>query len=128
MNHQPTPEMLAAKLIVRGIHLELTDALRLAATEKAARLLRHNSQIVRIRIDLELDRSKAVGEQFIAKGHIEIGGPDLIASATTEDAYKSLDQLMDKLDGLLRRRHGQRKDDRNHPHGVEVGGNLPKAE
>jgi putative sigma-54 modulation protein len=128
MNHQPTPETLAAKVLVRGVHLELTDALRAAATEKAARLLRHNSHIVRIRIDLEMDRTHGVGEQFIAKGHIEIGGPDLIASATTEDGYKSLDQLMDKLDGLLRRRHGQRKDHRNHPHGVDVGNGLPKTD
>jgi putative sigma-54 modulation protein len=128
MNHQPTPEMLAAKLLIRGIHLDLTDAIRLAATEKATRLLRHNSEIVRIRLDLELDRTHGAKDKFIAKGHIEIGGPDLIASETSEDCYKSLDLLMDKLDGLLRRRHGLRKDHRNHPHGVDVGGELPKAD
>jgi putative sigma-54 modulation protein len=128
MNHQPTPEMLAAKLLIRGIHLDLTDALRLAATEKAARLLRHNSEIIRIRLDLELDRTHGVGDKFIAKGHIEIGGPDLIASETSEDCYKSLDLLMDKLDGLLRRRHGLKKDHRNHPHGVELDASLPKVE
>ena len=83
MNHQPTPETLAAKVLVRGVHLELTDALRAAATEKAARLLRHNSHIVRIRVDLELTRGHGVPDKFIAKGHIEIGGPDLIASETS---------------------------------------------
>ena len=128
MNHQPTPEILAAKLLIRGIHLDLTDAIRLTATEKASRLLRHNAEIVRIRLDLELDRTHGVGDKFIAKGHIEIGGPDLIASESSDDCYKSLDLLMDKLDGLLRRRHGLRKDQRNHPHGVDVGGDLPKAE
>ena len=122
MNHQPTPETLAAKILVRGIHLDLTDALRLAATEKATRLLRHNAEIVRIRLDLELDRTHGANDQFIAKGHIEIVGPDLIANETSDDGYKSLDLLMDKLDGLLRRRHGLKKDHRNHPHGVEVGG------
>jgi putative sigma-54 modulation protein len=128
MNHQPTPEMLAAKVLVRGIHLELTDALRHAAIEKASRLLRHNAEIVRIRVDLELDRTHGVSAQFIAKGHIEISGPDLIASERSDDCYKSLDLLIDKLDGLLRRRHGLRKDQRNHPHGVDVGADLPKAE
>jgi putative sigma-54 modulation protein len=126
MNHQPTPDILAAKVLVRGVHLELTDALRQAATEKAARLLRHNGYIVRIRLDLELDRTRGV-EQFIAKGHIEIGGPDLVASETSDDCYKALDLLMDKLDGLLRRRHGLRKDHRNHPHEVDIG-DLPKAD
>jgi len=128
MNHPPSPEELAAKVIVSGIHLELTDALRQAALEKASRLLRHNSHIVRIRIDLEFDKTKGAGDQFIAKGHIEIGGPDLIASVQSEDGYKSLDFLIDKLDGLLRRRHGLRKDHRNHPHDVELDANLPKVE
>ena len=114
MNHIP-PDDLVAKLILRGIHLELTAALRAGATEKAGRLLRHNHEIVRIRIDLELDKTREVGHRFIAKGHIEIGGPDLVASVTSEDGYKSLDLLVDKLDELLRRRHGLRKNERHAP-------------
>ena len=127
-NSKNLPPDLAAKLIVRGIHLDLTDALRSAIAEKTARLLRHNDHLIRLRVDLELDKTRGVGTQFIAKGHIEIAGPDLLASVSSDDAYKSLDLLVDKLDGLLRRRHGLRKDHRNHPHGVDVGGELPKAQ
>ncbi|MEO6245957.1 MAG: ribosome-associated translation inhibitor RaiA [Opitutaceae bacterium] len=127
-NSKNLPPDLAAKLLLRGIHLDLTDPLRTAAAEKTARLLRHNDHILRLRIDLELDKTHGVGAQFIAKGHIEISGPDLIASVTSEDAYKSLDLLVDKLDGLLRRRHGIHKDKRNHPHGVEIDSSLPKIE
>ena len=54
-NSKNLPPDLAAKLIVRGIHLELTDALRAAIAEKTARLLRHNDHLVRLRVDLELD-------------------------------------------------------------------------
>lgn len=127
-NSKNLPPDLAAKLIVRGIHLDLTDALRVAAAEKTARLLRHNDQIIRLRVDLELDKTHEVGSQFIAKGHIEIAGPDLLASVTSDDCYKSLDLLVDKLDGLLRRRHGLHKDKRNHPHGIDLDTTLPKAE
>lgn len=127
-NSKNLPPDLAAKLIVRGIHLDLTDALRVAAAEKTARLLRHNDQIIRLRVDLELDKTHEVGSQFIAKGHIEIAGPDLIASVSSDDGYKSLDLLVDKLDGLLRRRHGLHKDKRNHPHGIDLDTTLPKAE
>ncbi len=127
-NSKNLPPDLAAKLIVRGIHLDLTDALRVAAAEKTARLLRHNDQIIRLRVDLELDKTHEVGSQFIAKGHIEIAGPDLIASVSSDDGYKSLDLLVDKLDGLLRRRHGLHKDKRNHPHGIDLDTKLPKAE
>jgi len=120
------PDDPAARIIVRGIHLELTNALRAAAIDKVSRLLRHNDHIIRIRIDLEYDKTRGIGDQFIAKGHIEIGGPDLIASVASDDGYKSLDLLVDKLDGLLRRRHGLHKDKRNHPRAVELDTALPK--
>lgn len=91
------------KLLVRGIHLTLTEAMRNALEAKAERLLRHEPRIDRVRLDIEHDatRGRAV---FIAKGHIEIGGPDLIATVAAEDAYKAADLLMDKLDRLIRRR------------------------
>lgn len=116
-----------SKFIIRGIHLDLTESLKKITMEKAARLLRHNDHIVRIRLDLELDKTRGARDQFIAKGRIEIGGPDLIASVESEDAYKSVDLLVDKLDALLRERQGRRKDNRNHPHATELGGQLPKV-
>jgi putative sigma-54 modulation protein len=101
------------RVLVRGIHLELTEALRAAATEKAGRLLRHNDHIVRVRVDLEHDHTKGDRRAFLAKGHIEIAGPDLIATVASEDAYKSIDLLVDKLDRMLRERSRHRADRRN---------------
>ena len=116
MTKEITPETLAAKIIVSGIHVSLTEALKEAAMSKASRLLRHNDRILRIRLDIEHDKTRSVEEEYVAKGHIEIGGPDLVASAASEDAYKSLDLLMDKLDKLVRRRHRKHVDTRKHPH------------
>jgi putative sigma-54 modulation protein len=127
MTHSVSTEDVAGKLIIRGIHLKLTDALHAIIAEKATRLLRRNDQIVHIRIDLERDQTRGIGRQFIAKGHIEIGGPDLIASVASEDAHASLEQLIEKLDRLLRRRRGLRKENRNHPHPVELAAALPKT-
>ncbi len=127
MTQSKNPTDPATKLIIRGVHVELTDALRQAAEHKAERLLRHNDYIVRIRIDLEVDKTKDINHKFIAKGHIEIGGPDLIASVSSEDCYKSIDLLVDKLDRLLERRHGLRKDKRNHPHTTDLDTALPKT-
>jgi putative sigma-54 modulation protein len=120
----PTP---ADKIIVRALNFHLDAPLRTAALEKASRLLRHEDSIVRIHIDLELDRTGDAGDQFIAKGHIEIGGPDLLASVATPNALQSLELLVDKLDRLIRRRHTMNKDFRNHPKAVELGVPLPKA-
>ena len=120
----PTTE---SKVIIQGIHLPLTDALRQTTLDKVTRLLRHSDEIVRIRIDIEHDKTRGTDAEFVAKGRIEIRGPDLIASEQSEDAYKSVDLLVDTLDGLLRARHGRRKDHRNHPHAVELGVDLPKV-
>ena len=122
-----TPEVIGAKVILRGIHLDLTDAMKSIINEKASRLLRHEPRIDRIRMDVELDKTKTSQAHFIAHGRIEISGPDIIASSDSDDAYKSVDLLTDKLDGLLRKRHSELKEKRHHPHGVEIGGELPKA-
>jgi putative sigma-54 modulation protein len=124
-NSVPTPA--ADRLIVRGIHLDLTDALRTAVTEKSARLFRHEEHIIRLRIDLEHDKTQDVNHRFLAKAQIEIRGPDLIASVASEDAYKSIDLLVDKLDGLLRKRHSHHKEKTHHPRAVEITDELPKA-
>ncbi len=94
---------LRSKLLLRGIHLWLTDAMKLAVETKAERLFRHEPRIVRLRIDVERDL-RGRTRVFTAKGRIEIAGPDLTAAVTTEDAYMSINLLIDKLDRLLRKR------------------------
>ncbi len=98
----PLPHV-GANLILRGIHLDLNEATRASIAAKVERLFRHEPRILRVRIDVE--RAPGGGTWlFSAKGHIEIGGPDLRASVTTEDAHKSVNLLVDKLDRMLRRR------------------------
>jgi putative sigma-54 modulation protein len=124
-NIPATSPSLGNKIIVRGVHLDLTEALRNAATEKTTRLLRHSDHIVRVRVDLEHDHTKGDRAAFIAKGHIEIAGPDLIASVASDDAYKSLDLLVDKLDRMLRERSRHRADRRNNrPANAEIDNAL----
>ena len=126
-NPPHTPNDLTAKLILSGIHLDLTDALRQSVAHKTARLIRYGEHIIRLRVALEHDKTRGVGDQFIAKALIEIRGPDLVASVASDDCYKSIDLLVDKLDRLLLRRHGKEKDKRNHPHSVELTDALPKT-
>ena len=109
------PESPASRILVRGIHLDVTPAMHEAAVTKAEHLLGHADRIDRIRIDLELDKTRTSPTRFIAKGRLEIRGADLLASAGSEDAYKSLDLLVAKLDELLRRRHQKRINTRNDP-------------
>ncbi len=116
------------EIIVSGIHLELTAGLKTHVKEKMERLFRHEERIVRIKVELECDRTHEHGHQFIVKGHIIIHGPDINGTVDSEDCYKAIDLLVDKLDQSLRKRHGLHKDKRNHPRAIEFSDvELPKA-
>lgn len=71
--------------------------------EKAAKLFRHEPQILLVRIDVVREHTR-IGRRFMAKGHIEIAGPDLTASTTHDDGYLAINLLIDKLDRMLRKR------------------------
>jgi putative sigma-54 modulation protein len=122
------PENLAGKLLMQGIHVELTNALKNAIQEKFAVLLRHNEFILRINVRLHQDQTVGTDHHYTATAEIEIGGPNLVATADGKDAYVVLDELVERLDNLLERRHGRRKERRNHPHDIELDANIPKAE
>lgn len=93
--------MEATSFIIRGVHLDVTDALRQSTINKTSRLFRHNQHISRIHIDLELDNTRGAAERFVAKGHLEVGEANLMASARSENAYKAVDLLVESLDDLL---------------------------
>ena len=77
--------------------------MKAALETKAERLFRHEPRIVRLRIDVHREL-RGRSPVFVAKGQVEIAGPDLSASVNTEGAYASINLLIDKLDRMLRRR------------------------
>ena len=119
---------VSSKIILQGIHVELTEAMQKVMREKFAVLLRHNDYIVRINVRLHQDQQMGNERHYTGTSQIEIGGPDIIASAEGKDAYDVIDVLVDKLDRQLERRHGKRKERRNHPEAPDLGVDLPKAE
>ena len=91
------------KLLIRGVRLGLDDAAKTFVATKAERLFRHEPKILRVRIDVEPDvRSRT--PRFTAKGRIELAGPDLTASVTTDAAPAAITLLIEKLDRMLRKR------------------------
>ena len=115
-------------LIITGIHMDLTDALKQAVTEKAERLFRHEERIIRVKVELECDYGKGGREhQFFAKGHIDIYGPSLNVTVADPDCHKALDLLVDKLDRMLRRRSRLQRVKRKDKHEVEIPASLPKV-
>lgn len=126
MKSKPTPEIdIGSKLVLTGLHLWLTEAMKTTLTTKAERLFRHESQIVRVRISIDCEHHRT-GKEFVASGQIEIHGPDLTATVKSDDAYKAMDELIQNLDRMLRKRSTAQlsrrtaDDLRNHPEEADV--------
>jgi putative sigma-54 modulation protein len=118
---------ISSKIIMQGVHIDLTAAMQNIIREKFSVLLRHNEWIVRINVRLHQDQQRGKNHHYTATGQIEMRGPDIVASVKGDDAYSVLDGLVEKLDEQLRERHERRKDKRNHPQEVEIATQLPKS-
>lgn len=114
-------------IIISGHNLELTQALKDAVQSKMAKLFEHEGHIIRLRVELEYNHTKSHEGEFVAKGHIEIRGKDMIASAKSNDLYSSLDCLVEKLDRMIRRRSRLRELKRKQVHAVDMEADLPKV-
>lgn len=116
-----------SKIQMQGVHVSLTPSLQNSIQLRFAALLRHDAQIVRINIRLHRDQTIGQTHHYTATAQVELRGPDLVAHADDSNAYAALDQVAQKLDQLLERKHSRRKDRRNHPRGVEIAAELPKV-
>ncbi len=114
-------------VIITGRHIELTDSLKNIVQEKAVKLFNHDDKIIRLRVELEYNQNVTNLKEFIAKGHIEMRGPGLNVTSETEDLYKSIDEMVNKLDRMLRRKHRLSKVKRKDTHGIEFPADLPKV-
>lgn len=118
---------IGSKIIMQGVHVELTGAMQNIIREKFAVLLRHNDRIIRINVRLQQDQHRGQKAHFTATGQIEISGPDIVATVKGADAYAVLDGLVEKLDEQLRERHERWKDRRHRQEPLDVDAELPKA-
>ena len=96
--------MNESSIIITGVHLSLTDAIKNAVNEKMSKLFLHEPSIIRVRVELVQDVHKKDQGEFMAKGYIEIQGPALVVAVYSENLYKAIDLLQDKLQRKIRRR------------------------
>lgn len=115
------------EVIISGSHMDLTEAIKKLVNDKCKKLFKHDDQIIRVNVSLGPDVKKNAKETFTAKAHLEIQGPDLHVTETTEDLYKSIDGMIEKLDRQLRNKNKKDIADRKRPHSVEIPSHIPKA-
>ena len=114
-------------VIISGNNVVVTAGLRDAVQSKMSRLFAHESNIIRLRVELIVDETRAVEQQQIARALIEIKGNDMVVSVASGDLYKSIDILVDKLDRKLRRRSRLERVKRKQTHEVDIPASLPKV-
>ncbi len=118
----------AHDLIMTGNRLELTEALKDFIREKTERLFRHDSRIIRIRVELGMELNREHQRIFTARGILEIDGPVMVVCEKSENAYAAIEFMVRKLDRQIRQRHRRRRYKRVHPHGIDLPASLPKAQ
>jgi len=115
-------------VIISGLNMDLTDAMKNAVHNKAEKLFEHDDHIIRMRVELEYDSHQTSHQkEFIAKGHLEVKGNDHFVTVATHDLYKSIDDMVQKLDRMLRRRHRLKRVKRKDTHNIDIPVSIPKA-
>lgn len=109
----------------RNIHLSEETKKDLAA--KLGKLFSMGEHIIRIRLEVEHPQSVTPTQGYVAKGHVEVRGPDLIASVESDDLYKSVDLLVQKLARMIRRRSTAKRAKRKDMHQVDIPASIPKT-
>jgi putative sigma-54 modulation protein len=85
-----------------GHNVEITETLRDFATNKLTRLKRHADRITSLHVIFNVDKLLQKAE---AKLHIP--GNEIYASAESDDMYKAIDILVDKLIRQLEKHRGK---------------------
>ena len=88
-----------------GHDVEITDALKNLTTEKMNKLEKHFDHITNVNVILSVQKLDQ-----IAEATVNVPGNKLFAKATSSDMYKSIDQLIDKLDKQILKYKQKMKD------------------
>jgi ribosomal subunit interface protein len=96
--------MKQSNIIISGLNFEVSSSFKDHIYKKCQKLMKHNKQIDFFRFELERDmHSSSHSLEYIAKGRMRSRGKLTCLSAKSDNMYKSIDLLSDKLDRSLRK-------------------------
>lgn len=96
--------METASVLITGVHLELTEAIKSIVHEKMNKLFRHEPDMICVRVELIRNVEKKGPDAFEAKGILELRGSNCVVSAFSDNLYNAVDALEEKLLRKLRNR------------------------
>jgi ribosomal subunit interface protein len=103
-------------VVVTGRHIELSERYREHVTEKLARLEKHDHRIIRVQVEVEMERNPRQHDRAV---RVELTafskGPVIRAEAAAEDKMGALDLAVDKMAAQMRRAADRRRVHRGRP-------------
>ena len=97
-------------VVVTGRHCEISDRFREHATEKLAKLEKHDHRIIRVHVEVDCEPNPRQHDSSI---HVELTayskGPVIRAEAAADDKMAALDLALDKMAAQMRRAADRRR-------------------
>jgi putative sigma-54 modulation protein len=91
---------------ISGKHIEITEAIRRHAEEKTSKLPRYYNSINQVEVIIDGQPGGNTSVEIIARGeHSKV----FIVTETGEDAYRSIDVAVRKLERQLKRKKGKER-------------------
>ncbi len=120
------------EVVVTGRHCEITDRFREHATEKLAKLEKHDHRIMRVHVEVNCEPNPRQHDQSV---HVELTafskGPVIRAEAAADHQMGALDLALDKMASQMRKAADRRRVHRGRHAPVSVGqalASLPVVE
>ncbi len=92
------------RIIISGNHIEISDSIKDFIMMKSSPVLKRYDDIIRVRVELNLESGKASEKRFVTRVLVELRGPDIVAVSISDNAYASLDATLRKAERQLRHR------------------------
>lgn len=98
------------QLIVKGKNIDITDSLRGYAEDKIGKLERYLDKIIKIEIELTVEKNPKINNSQCVEVTIFTNGPVLRAKESSTDMYQAIDLVYEKLERQVKRLNDKRID------------------
>lgn len=91
-------------IIISGIRFKISDNVKNVIQYKCEKLLKHQRLISSLRFELQKNLNSSTNQyEFLVTGHMKVKGLVSVFHAESDSIYKSIDELINKLDRSIRR-------------------------
>jgi len=101
-------------IIVSGIHLEVTEAIKKHASGKAEKLTKYFDSIIEVKLNLTVEHTKSEGDRHIADAIVLANGTTLKAHAVDKNLYTAIDEVVEMLEAQVKKYKDRLKNRQHH--------------